>query len=430
MTLNILFSALLGTAVGYPLMKLELKSERREKIRKILGFASQGLAGAVCVLPFMLFRFPAALLIVALLSIASVARGIAAIIFIAIVVYLVGGEFGILLVFICPGVLLIPLLFTYIYYRQTASMQAITLGLAGKKNKAILPKEENVNETNFLKRFVPKQSLHKMAFYCALIIVLIEFSPVGVTTIQDLYSRDRALPYLVQAAVAGRDDAEKALVVYGKEALPLELEILRHRFQNGWKYSPLTYVDSPRSDVPRLTSMILEMGEAESLRQLGSNQKDALRAAASYGQSPASKIAVQELRKLKAIPELIMLLDLDVASQAMDALLQVRPDETIPLLMQWQINTKKTIYSNMNGSHIIDNNSYAGALARYGKSAVPVLIPYLGDENNVVRTLASDTLLLIGEPAVPLLTKALKAGNSLIVDQATYILGQLSTERD
>lgn len=430
MTMAIFASAVLGVAVGYPLMKFELKSFQREKVRKSLDFASQGLAIAICILLFFLFKIPAALLIAALMAIASVRRGMAAIIFIAIAAYLFGGEFGILPVLIGSCILFILLFFSYLYYRKTDSLKAITLELAGKKNKATHRKEENVNESSFLKRFVSKQSLHRTAFYCVLIVVLIEFSPLSVITIQALYSRNRALPYLIQAAIAGREGAEKEVVEYGKEALPLEMEILRHRLRDGWKYSPIISDENSHSDVSQLTSMILEMGEAESLGQLGSDQKDVLRAAAIYSRRPINTIAVQELSKLKAIPELILLLDLDVAPLAMDALIQLPSNETIPLLMKWQINTKKTIHSTMNGPHIISSNSYAGAFARYGKSAVPVLIPYLGDESNVVSTLARDTLLLIGNPAIPALKQALHSENTRVVEQATYVLTRISIERD
>ena len=146
--------------------------------------------------------------------------------------------------------------------------------------------------------------------------------------------------------------------------------------------------------------------------------------------SLANKIALEELVKLKAIPELIFLLDSGVAKQSIEAVLQFRPEETIPVFMKWQIDSKKTIADNVSGVSGTDNNSFADAFARYGESAIPVLIPYLGDDSEVVRTLASYMLLLIGDPVLPAIKKVLRSGNARAIEKASYILGQLSIERD
>lgn len=431
MILSIFISALFGVAIGYPLMKLELKSVPREKVRKVIRTVSQYLAMAVCVLPFVKFRIEVAFVIMVFMFIASLGGNFAAIILIAITGYLVDGDSGLLAVFICPGIILIPLAFTHLYFRRAASRQAITLGIAENSNKVLTKKEAGSKETNLLDWIDSKFKLKLIAFYCALLFVSTEYSPVTVNSIQMMYSREKALPRLVSAALDGRQGAQRAVNNYGKDALPLEMELLQKQVQKGLKRSSDTsYSDSPRSTVALLTSMILEMGEAETLRQLGNEQKNALRSAASFGDSPANKIAVEELKKLKALPELVFLLDSRAASEAMDALLQFRPDETIPLFMKWQITSKRTVYGNAYELKTKDNNSFAGALASYGESAIPVLIPYLGDDSDAVRTLTSNTLLLIGDPVLPAMRKAARSGNERVVEQATYILGQLSIERD
>ena len=282
MMLSIFISALFGVAIGYPLMKFELKSVPCEKVRRILQTVSQWSAMAVCVLPFVMFRFEVALVILVLMFIATVGGNFAAIILIAITGYLIDGDSGLLMVFICPGIVLIPVAFTHLYFRRAASRQAITLGIGGNSYKALPPKVVSNKEMNFLNRIDWKF----IAVYCSLLFLITEYSPVTVRSIQIMYSREKALPRLVSAALDGRQGAEMALDKYGKEALPLEMELLQKQFQKGSEYSSITFVRSPRSDVALLTSMILEMGEAETLHQLGSERKNALRAAASFERFP------------------------------------------------------------------------------------------------------------------------------------------------
>ena len=71
MMLSIFISALFGATIGYPLMKLELKSVPREKVRRILQTVSQWSAMAVCALPFVLFRFEVALVILVLIAVSA-----------------------------------------------------------------------------------------------------------------------------------------------------------------------------------------------------------------------------------------------------------------------------------------------------------------------------------------------------------------------
>jgi hypothetical protein len=420
MTLSILFSALLGTAVGYPLMKLELKSTRRERVRKILDFASQGLAMAAFVLPFFLFKFPAALLIVTLMTVASLRKALAAIILVGSAGYLLGGEDGLFAVFICPGVLIIPIAIIFSLIRnQTTSKQYTTLGI--DENESASRKNKNKSEM----KLAPKFSLRKSALYCSLILMLIESNFLNLSTIHLLYGMEKAMPRLAKIAEKGSYTALRVLNEYGKAAVPFEIELLSQSFQSDL-VDKNSNDERPRLSVSEITGNILEMGEVESLRQLGDNQKKALRAAAAnYYLSSANSIAIEELVKLKAIPELISLLNSNSTPTAIEALLQFRPDETIPLLMKWQENNKQLFYEPTKGSATNDDDYYYKEFAKYGAVAIPELISYLDDKNKKIRGLATGILLKMGAPVVPSLNKMLHSNNYLVVNHAAYILGML-----
>ncbi len=415
MMLSIFISALIGGAVGYSLMKLELKSLQHEKERKILEFVSQGLAIAVCVLPFFLFGFSAAFVIVTLIAVASLRKILAAIIFIGGVGYLFGSWEGLFAIYICLGVLIIPiaLIFKMVRYNFT-SKQYTSLGI-GDNEPA--PK---INEDNTYP--VRRISLRNMAIYCSLFIVFTKSIPLEVNVIQSLYSKKKALPILVQAASNGQYGAFSALKGYGTEALQLELELLRNKFQ---EINATVDSNDQSSDyqIAELTSNILEIGEAGSLSQFGENQKKALRAAVIHSSNPASSIAITELVKLNAIPDLVSSLDSRNAEEVTQALLQFHPSETIPLLMKWQLNGKESGYNEGTGYYSRKDEYYSAEFAKYGLRAVPELIPYLGDENKKVRLFTTQIFRKIGPRAIPVLKSLLDSNNFLIVNQAAYILG-------
>ena len=71
MIATIIFITLPGAFAVYQWMKFEMPSALYGKANKILKFASIGLAMAVCALPFFLFKFPAAIVIVVFMAVAS-----------------------------------------------------------------------------------------------------------------------------------------------------------------------------------------------------------------------------------------------------------------------------------------------------------------------------------------------------------------------
>ncbi len=422
MTATIILAALFGAVIGYPLMKLEMQAVHRLQTNiqthVFLELGSKGLCLAACALPFLLFNFPAALVIVILMAVASFRKILAGSILVGGMSYLSGGWSGFLVSLFCPGALAIPIAIIFFIVRsRSTAKQYTSLGIAEKKP---------ISEENKVRTKTPAQfSLRNMALYCCVAMMFIEFSSLDVTIIQLIYSREKALPRLVQAAKDDSYGATEALKEYGKEALPSELELIRYKFQHGW----IDNVDmqyGANSEVANLTLIILEMGEAGSLVQLGGNHKKALRAAANRSASHATFIAVEELVKLKAIPELVSLIGSNVTEKVMPALLQFRPEEIIPVVMKRQVTNKDLYY----GNGLINFRNPQGfflpeELAKYGVSAVPELIPYLSDEHKEVRELATQILLEMGKPAVPELKKIMHSQNSLAVKQSAYILGKL-----
>ena len=418
MTLSILFLALLGVVTGYPLMKLDLKSVQREKVRKILDIVSQGLAAAVCVLPLMLFRFSPAVVLVGLLAVASLRKTYAATISAFGLVYLLTGWYGLLLSIFCPGILLIPMGIIFLIVRShSKAKQYTSLGIKEDKK---LPAQQEIREI----KPAPKYSLRLTALYCSLFIMVIEFGSLNVGAIQVFHKREKALPRLVQASSEEPYDALEALKEYGKEAVPFEIDMIRQQFKHSLietnpPYSNETYI------IARLTTHILEMGEAESLSQLGENQQKALRACASRNSAPVKIIAINELTKLKAIPDLVSLLNSSDYREVMDGILQFSPNETIPTFMEWKAKDKQLIYADERGNNSGKDENYSLEIAKYGAPAVPVLMPYIGDQNSKVKDFATQILLKIGESAVPALKQILTSKNNTDVTQAAYILGML-----
>ena len=417
MTLSILFSALVGAVTGYPLMKLELKSVQREKVRRILDIVAQGMAATVCVLPFLLFKFPAAFVLVGLMAVAGLRKTYAAVILAFVLVYLLSGGSGLLLSIFCPGILVIPTAFIFLIVRSHSKVKEYTsLGIAESRK---IPAQINDREI----KPAPKYSLQLTALYVSLLVMVVEFGSLSVGAIQVSHKREKALPRLVQATRDDPYDALEALKEYGKEAAPFEIEMIHQQFQNGWDDTKPTY-SGANFCIAELTSHILEMGEAEGLSQLGENQKKALRAAANQNTVPVIKIAIKELSRLNAIPELVSLLNSSDYQEVMEGILQLSPSETIPTIMEWEANDKRLIYAPGN-FHSQKDENYCVEIAKYGAKAVPALTPYLGDENSKVKEFATQILLKIGQPTVPALKQMLVSKNNNEVTQAAYILGML-----
>ncbi len=417
MTLSIFVSTLLGVAAGYPLMKLELKSAQRLQAYKGVEIFSQSLCIATCALPFFLYSFPAAIIIVGLMAVASFRKTLAFIIFVGAEGYLMGGVSGLVTSLFCPGSLLIPIAIIFAMLRnRSGSRQYTSLGISERK-----PVSQEM-ET------IPKDqiSLRKTALYCSVFVLLMEFniSTLDIGAIQAIYRMEQALPRLVESAKRDHYGLEEALKSYRKSALPFEIEILRDKFQSGWNDIENTY-NGPNYEVAELTAIILEMGEAKSLRLLGENQKKALRAAANHYSNPANIIAIEELANLRAMPELVSGLQGSNNQKVMESLLKLRPNETIPVIMEWQANHEHLLYNSENESYSASELNYCKEFAKYGEKAVPELIPYLGDDSKKVTTLATNILREIGAPAVPELKKMLSSNNFLVVNNSAYILGML-----
>lgn len=129
---------------------------------------------------------------------------------------------------------------------------------------------------------------------------------------------------------------------------------------------------------------------------------------------------------MKAIPEIVSVLyAVGVNKNATEALLQFHPKETIPEIMQWQATHEQLNDANGTTYDSRGKYDYGAEFAKYGESAIPELIPYLGDENKKVRLLATRILQKIGKPAVPSLNKMLSSNNFLTVNNSAYILGML-----
>ena len=418
MTLSILFSALFGVVTGYPLMKLDLKSVQREKMHKILEIVSIGLAIAVFILPFFLFRFPAALVFVGLMALAGVRKTLAAFIFVFGFVYLREGWEGMLFSLLCPGVLLIPIVLIFLLVRShSTEKKYTTLGIAEES-------QASAQKNNSEMKPAPKYSLRLSALYCSLLVLFVEFGSLNVGAIQDLYSREKALPKLVQAAKDDQSEAFDALKDYGKEAIPFEIEIIRDQFQKS-DNDKTTSDPSVDRRVAKITSHILEMGEVGSLRQLGEYQKKALRNVAKESSTPEQAIAIKELIQLNAIPELVSLLSSNNYLEVMDALRQLSPSETIPAIMDWRGTYK--VFSDARGTSYAPgaDENYCIEIAKYGARAVPALLPYLLDKNSQVKDFTTQIVIKIGTPVVPALKPLLTSNNENEVTQTAYILGML-----
>lgn len=359
MIATIIFITLPGAFALYQWMKFEMPSALYEKANKILEFASIGLAIAVCALPFFLFKFPAAIVIVVFMAVASTRWLVAISIFFCGVGFLVASENGFINGSLLAGFIVVPIaIVTYLTGNRFASKYSFYSGIIKSETRATQKAEGNTSH------FIG--SLRKTALYCSLIIMFVELRPLEVDAIELIYSKEKALPRLFQATTHDSYDAYSAIENYGKDALPLALEMLHQEFQNGWKESVDLEGRSTSSNVSELTEVILEIGEAEKLSQLGDNQKVALRATASHGFRSTGGMAIEELIKLKAIPEIISSSNSINSQEIAQALLQFPPRETIPLLMIWQSTNKEPLFSNKSDFSRRRDFEFSTELAGYG----------------------------------------------------------------
>ena len=418
MIITIIFITLPGAFAVYQWMKLEMPSAQCEKVNKILEFTSIGLAIAVCVLPFFLFKFPAAIVIGVFMAVASIRWYLALIILCTGGGFLIGGEEGFVAISLILGFFTVPAaIISYFLRNHSSSKSPLNLGENKNEYDSILIGSRHISTF--------QGSLRKTAIYCSLAIIFVEFRPLEVDVIELIYSREKALPRLFQSATPERYGSYSLIEGYGKEALPLALEMLQREFQSGWKETVNLEGRSSSSGVSELTELILEIGEAEKLSQLGDNQKVALRAAVSHGSRLAGRIGREELIKLKAIPELISSLNSLNSQEIAQALLQFPPRETIPALMNWQATNEHPLYSNQSEYSRGNDDEVSTELAKYGVIAVLELTPYLSDEVGAVRGLSTEILLRIGKPAIPALKEVFLSDNHNASNRAAYILGML-----
>lgn len=372
MTSTIFLATLLGTLTGYPLMKkwnalqLEAKDETKEQYPTVFSHLSKLWTVAVFAVPLMIYRVEFVLVISALA--------------------ILGGLF--------PPII-VPLLAALVFFAYFTNPVVCMAGFLIVAIPVIL-----ANRKSFSLR---EYSFKNVTLACALSVLLVESilmlsartswmnsNPEMLTWI----GGKRAIPSLIsslkQQSLPVKNAAIKELVNYEHEAWPA----LLLDFENGDAFQQRYTVE-----------VGIRNGKISEITSKGQRAIMAFESALYSDDAEISQAAINELVKLKAVPQLLAILPKkalnnywnSVPPMAFAALRTFKTAEILPDIM-----------ATFRGVPLEGlDYGVSREIAKFGNEAIPILMQSLESEDIYEKNLAQYSLLEIGKPAKPFLMYSL-----------------------
>lgn len=393
MTSTLFIVTFLGTLTGYPLMKkwnalqLEAKDETKEQYPTVFSHLSKLWTVSVFAIPLMIYRFEFVLVIAALA--------------------ILGGLF--------PPII-VPLLAALVFFAYFTNPVVCMAGFLLVAIPVMV-----VNRRSFNLR---EYSFKNVTLACALSVLLVESILMLSARTNWMTSNPemltwmggtRAIPSLIsslrQPALSVKNAAIKELVNYEHEAWSALLQ----DFENG-DLSQQRYT----------VEVGIRNGKISEITSKGAASIKAFESAVSSDDPAISQAAINELVKLKAVPQLLAMLPKkelnhywnSVQPMAFAALRTLTTEEVLPQIMETfrGVEPKGLDYG------------ISREIAKFGKPAIPILLNSLGSSDKYEANLAQYSLLELGLSAKPDLMKSLRHDKGYRQYGSGIVLAQLNVK--